>query len=1289
MTLKKPSDYFKKESLSVDNSIQELEKEPVLSVFSDTFESFKNNLSKIEVLSESLDTYQVNIEKVNFISEKVEGIQTEIQNLIKKEDLDRALIAQLLVVEKSIIDVQTKVKSINKKNLKEIRSDVAGLTESVSEFLEIEVPRYKKLVVDSELRTSKRYEELEENVSETLDEIQELVEDKYKKLQQNLQGINEQKLLEIIDNFKVLDQTILELKEQEIPKYKNLIVETERKTESKLIEFDEKLEETLDGFVVSFDEKVDQKIDNLHNSIEEVNKNFENLKEQEIPKYKNLIVETERKTESKLIEFDEKLNQTLTDVVQKINLVEGDKTDLVKIVNNKIQEIQNIKDNVVKDLKFGEDYKNEIDKKVIDLEIEIIRNESHIKVQNQNLEQIQENVRSVIDKLNLEEIEEQNYELGKKIKYLEEIFDKFNEKEFLSETIIVEPPSTNNKDSLTPLDKNFVTLEQLQQHYRLFINRIQQQLATIGGGGETRFEFLDDVDRDSVKQNGYIARYDSSIGKFIGTSYDSNVVSSQWVTTTSGIHTLSAVGIGTTNPQASLEVVSNIPGGGIRVSAFGTNSPGFRLLGNNDILNFSAQNLLVLSPGHGLTNSQPGDYIIRNNAGGSIIFGVSTTSGSTTTTGFVRITPNSELLVGTASSIPTGTASQPLQVTGGAYVSGSVGIGTTNPVNTLQVFGGIVAGNATSATSQSGFSILRPNDSTPRTFAIAETDTDLRIGGGAWNNVNIRTAPSNDIRVAITSSGNIGIGTTNPLGPLQIGYAGTHVSFIIDSNGNLGLGTITPTSTISEGVAHRTLHFYSPNSRQVSLRLDNGNTGGNAWLLQSSGGLAGNGQGKFSIFDNNNATHRFTIDSLGNTGIGTTNPSSTLHVQGNALITGVTTSSGFNATTGNTYQINGTTVLSNNTLGSGVVNSSLTSVGTLGVLNVSGITTTGTHNVTTGNTYQINGTTVLSNNTLGSGVVNSSLTSVGTLNQLNVSGVVTSTTYNTGLIGSQTSGILTTTSTTTNQVLDNLPTSTFQAARYQVSIACTGQLITAGMSPSVTSVGAITVGSGYTVATYTNVSLTGGSGNDALANIGIGLSFNSVGFTSAIDLIVTTTEHGLPSGVGTIAVSFASSIPNTDFTGFAVTAGNIYYAVGVGTTTLRLFNNAAGTSQIIGIGTTVFSGVGNTMTKSGGVSSVQIVSPGSGYAVGNNLSATLGTIGSGFSFTVSRVVRNYQSTDVMIMHSVGSASTDCDYVEYASIANNEILGSFGADISGTNARLLFTPTYRNNTIKYIRTGITV
>ena len=65
------------------------------------------------------------------------------------------------------------------------------------------------------------------------------------------------------------------------------------------------------------------------------------------------------------------------------------------------------------------------------------------------------------------------------------------------------------------------------------------------------------------------------------------------------------------------------------------------------------------------------------------------------------------------------------------------------------------------------------------------------------------------------------------------------------------------------------------------------------------------------------------------------------------------------------------------------------------------------------------------------------------------------------------------------------------------------------------------------------------------------------------------------------------------------------------------------------------------------------------------------------------------STDVMIMQSVGSAATACDYIEYASLANSEILASFRADISGANARLLVTPTYRNNTLKVIRSGITV
>jgi hypothetical protein len=91
-----------------------------------------------------------------------------------------------------------------------------------------------------------------------------------------------------------------------------------------------------------------------------------------------------------------------------------------------------------------------------------------------------------------------------------------NLREDLREGLLNEPAETKNSDPLTPLDKNFATLDDLQNHYRLFINRIQQQLSTLGGGGETRLEFLDDVDRDSVKVDGRFLKYDATSGKWIG-----------------------------------------------------------------------------------------------------------------------------------------------------------------------------------------------------------------------------------------------------------------------------------------------------------------------------------------------------------------------------------------------------------------------------------------------------------------------------------------------------------------------------------------------------------------------------------------------------------------------------------------------------------------------------------------------------------------------------------------------------------------------------------------------------
>ena len=596
MSLKKPSEYFRRESASVDNSIQDLGDVPELSSFSDAFDSFKNNLSRIEVFSNSLDNYNSNIEKVNELSQTVGEVKEEIQNLINKKDLDRAMMTQLLVVEQSIREVQSKVKSINEDKLSQVRSEVVLITNSVNDFVESEVPRYKKLLED----TNRKYERLEGNVNKSIEESKSSYDKKYQKLTETLQGINEKSLSGFLEDFKLLDENFAKLKKEDIPKYKGFIVETERKTESKLEDFDAKTDSKLDEFnqkLLSFEENVKDRIDNVQSSLKE-------FVEVEAPKYNKLLIENKLKTEEevKVIQknIEEKVSQFVSDIETLKSNALNESKEIDKFVTEKIGDFKKVLTETQKDVKktlstytsisktfedkvlteneklnsydetlkdfsgkineclsqvllFKEEieineeiqnewkevlkgelsqrikeYKeelneevvliqNDLSKKVSDLEINIVRNESHLKVQNKNLEQIQEDVRSTIQKLNIEELEEQNYELGKKVKYLEEVFEKFNEKEILTESIIAEPPSVDNKDPLTPLDQNFVTLDQLQQHYRLFINRIQQQLASIGGGGETRLKYLDDIVGIATNPSVYdgkLLKYDHSIGKF-------------------------------------------------------------------------------------------------------------------------------------------------------------------------------------------------------------------------------------------------------------------------------------------------------------------------------------------------------------------------------------------------------------------------------------------------------------------------------------------------------------------------------------------------------------------------------------------------------------------------------------------------------------------------------------------------------------------------------------------------------------------------------------------------------
>jgi len=85
------------------------------------------------------------------------------------------------------------------------------------------------------------------------------------------------------------------------------------------------------------------------------------------------------------------------------------------------------------------------------------------------------------------------------------------------------------------------------------------------------------------------------------------------------------------------------------------------------------------------------------------------------TTNIATLFGTGELVVGTTSK--TGTASQTLQVTGGAYVSGNIGIGTINPSNKISVVGSI---------ESSGGLLLTPGSATtPSIRRVDDTNTGL------------------------------------------------------------------------------------------------------------------------------------------------------------------------------------------------------------------------------------------------------------------------------------------------------------------------------------------------------------------------------------------------------------------------------------------------------------------------------------------------------------------------------------------------------------------------------------
>jgi len=232
-------------------------------------------------------------------------------------------------------------------------------------------------------------------------------------------------------------------------------------------------------------------------------------------------------------------------------------------------------------------------------------------------------------------------------------------------------------------------------------------------------------------------------------------------------------------------------------------------------------------------------------------------------------------------------------------------------------------------------------------------------------------------------------------------------------------------------------------------------------------------------------------------------------------------------------------------------------------------------------------------------------------------------------------------------------------------------------------------GIGYTAADV-NQSIITYSPVGTSSTVGFGVSTinvtsTGIGYTTAVSAGVSISAPQLSDGVRATAISILGysgilagpgyATTNRIYFVASVSAGSIGISTGVGIGTLsstdvanKIFDSSNATNALIG----------------GVVSNVSISSPGSGYTSTSVLTSTNfdgANVGTGFSFVSGAVVNNYQFSDVLVLQSVGSASTSVDLMEYATLTNEDILGSFNADLSGSNARLLFNPVYRDNVVK--------
>jgi len=418
----------------------------------------ENNLPVVE----SDNSLRDELNKVESLSEQVTQLQQELSQKVVKNDLESLVLSQINTMQENFEYLQNDFRKSNKKDISEFKNKVSELTEIVGNLVEKELPKYKKQITNNEVRIGEKFDSLRESVEENIADIH-----------QEINGRVENIVFAIDENLEHFNNQLQETS-SEVKRTTETYNKLSKIVENKVSKENERLEE------------YSQVIQSLHEAFVE------------------LEASLQEETSTHLQVIEEKFETISLGVKNRIDNIDEE----VESFKSKVSlEISNIKADVV----INEQHLKNFGENIEEYNTRLEGVDKYLKENHQELIELKEEVFAEIEKLPLGDVQENVRKLERKLEYIEEVYKNIEPevivREVIQEGLLNEPPETKNSDPLTPLNKNFVTLEQLQEHYRLFINRIQQQLATLGGGGETRLRYLDDVVGVATNSSAYDGKY--------------------------------------------------------------------------------------------------------------------------------------------------------------------------------------------------------------------------------------------------------------------------------------------------------------------------------------------------------------------------------------------------------------------------------------------------------------------------------------------------------------------------------------------------------------------------------------------------------------------------------------------------------------------------------------------------------------------------------------------------------------------------------------------------------------